>query len=59
MEVFIVAEPIGDTPELVGKEAEDFLNHMLDPPTEKQKELSKAMKSQRIVYFWDKPPKKE
>ena len=52
----IMAKPIGDTPVLYGKEAEDFLNHMLDPPTEKQKELSKKMKEQRIVYFWDEPP---
>ena len=55
----IMAKPIGDTPVLYGKEAEDFLNHVLDPPTEKQKELSKKMKEQRIVYFWDEHPKKD
>ena len=51
-----MAKPIGDTPELYGDEATEFLNHMLDPPTEKQKELAKKMKEQRIVYFWDEPP---
>ena len=51
-----MAKPIGDTPELYGDEATEFLNHMLDSPTEKQKELAKKMKEQRIVYFWDEPP---
>ena len=46
-----MAKPIGDTPELEGDEATEFLNHMLDPPTEKQKELSKKMKEQRFVPF--------
>lgn len=50
-----MAEPIGDTPILEGDEATDFLNHMLDPPSEKHKELSKKMNSQRIIYFWDEP----
>lgn len=36
-----MAKPIGDTPELEGKEASEFLNHMLHSPTKKQKELSK------------------
>lgn len=46
-----MARPIGDTPELYGDEAMEFLNHMLDPPTEKQKELSRKMKEQRFVPF--------
>lgn len=50
-----MAKPIGDTPVLYGDEATEFLNHMLDPPTEKQKELARKMKEQRIVYFWDEP----
>ncbi|MBQ6100122.1 MAG: hypothetical protein IJL02_09740 [Methanobrevibacter sp.] len=51
-----MAQPIGDTPVLEGDEATEFLNHMLDPPTEKQEKLKKEMNSQRIVYFWDEPP---
>lgn len=46
-----MAKPIGDTPELYDDEATEFLNHMLDPPTEKQKELSRKMKEQRFVPF--------
>lgn len=46
-----MAKPIGDTPVLEGDEATEFLNHMLDPPTKKQKELSKKMKEQRFVPF--------
>lgn len=46
-----MAKPIGDTPELEGKEASEFLNHMLDPQTKKQKELSKKIKEQRFVPF--------
>lgn len=53
-----MARPIGDTPVLYGDEATEFLNHLLDPPSEIQKEVSRRMKSQRIVYFWDEPPKK-
>lgn len=34
-----MAKPIGDTPELEGKEASEFLNHMLDPPTKKTKRI--------------------
>ena len=54
-----MAQPIGDTPVLEGDEATEFLNHMLDPPTEKQEKLKKEMNSQRIVYFWDEPPKQK
>lgn len=46
-----MARPIGDTPELHGKEAEDFLNSLDEPLTKKDKELIKRMKSQRIVRF--------
>lgn len=53
----MMATPIGTTPTLEGKEAVDFLNHMLDPPTEKQKELSRKIKEQRFVPLWSKPPK--
>ena len=31
----VMAKPIGDTPELVGKEAEDFLNSLNRPLTKK------------------------
>lgn len=46
-----MATPIGDTPVLYGKVASDFLNRMLDPPTEKEKELSKKIEEQRFVPF--------
>lgn len=36
-----MATPIGETPILYGKVATDFLNHILDSPSKKQKELSK------------------
>lgn len=53
-----MARPIGNTPVLEGKEAEDFLNSLDKPLTKKEKELIKSINSQRRVYFWDKPPKK-
>lgn len=46
-----MAKPIGSTPILYGEHATDFLNHMLDPPSEKQNELSKKMEEQRFVPF--------
>ena len=46
-----MATPIGETPILQGKAATDFLNHILDPPSKKQKELSKKMEEQRFVPF--------
>ena len=52
-----MAKPIGDTPALEGKEAAEFINKMFEPPSEKHKELARKMKTQRIVYFWDEPPK--
>ena len=51
MEVIIMASPIGNTPVLYGDEAAEFLNHMFDPPTEKQKEFSRKVKEQRFVPF--------
>ena len=54
-----MATPIGNTPALEGDEATEFLNHILDPPSEMQKRVSREMKKQRIVYFWDEPFKKE
>ena len=47
----IMAKPIGNTPVLEGKEAAEFINKMFEPPTEKQKELSKKIKEQRFVPF--------
>ncbi|MDO5832233.1 hypothetical protein [Methanobrevibacter sp.] len=52
-----MARPIGDTPILEGKEAEDFINGLGKPLTKKEKELIKEINSQRRVYFWDKPSK--
>lgn len=46
-----MAKPIGNTPVLYGDDATDFLNHMLDSPTEKHKELRKEMEEQRFVPF--------
>ena len=46
-----MATPIGETPILYGKAATDFLNHMLDPPSKKQKELSKKWKSKDLFHF--------
>lgn len=46
-----MATPIGETPILYGKAATDFLNHILDSPSKKQKELSKKMEEQRFVPF--------
>ena len=54
-----MATPIGDTPILEGKAAEDFLNGLDKPLTEKEKELFKEINSQRRVYLWDEGPKKE
>ena len=48
---------IRDTPELVGKQAEDFLNSLNKPLTEKEKKLFEEINSQRRVYLWDEGPK--
>ena len=46
-----MATPIGDTPILYGKEAEDFLNSLDKPLTKKEKELKKKRREQRFVPF--------
>ena len=46
-----MAKPIGDTPILEGKDAEDFLNSLNKPVTKKDKELIEKIKSQRHVPF--------
>ena len=46
-----MATPIGNTPELHGKEAEDFLNRLDKPLTEKEKKLIEEINSQRYVPF--------
>lgn len=38
-----MATPIDDTPILEGDEAVEFLNHMLDQPSEKQKRIRKKI----------------
>lgn len=47
-----MARPIGNTPELEGDEATEFLIRMYQLPTEKEKELSEKIKSQRKVLFY-------
>ena len=44
-----MARPIGNTPELVGDEANEFIERMFEPPTEKQKKMEEEMKKQRFV----------
>ena len=46
-----MAKPIGDTPVLSGKEAEDFLNSLNKPLTEKDKEFKKRLENVRKVSF--------
>lgn len=46
-----MASPIGDTPILYGKEAEDFLNSLDKPLTKKEKQMLKEMREQRFVPF--------
>ncbi len=46
-----MATPIGDTPILYGEDAEDFLNSLDKPLTEKELELKKRRKKQRFVPF--------
>lgn len=46
-----MAKPIGDTPILYGKDAEDFLNNLKKPLTKRQKQIIKEMKEQRFVSF--------
>ena len=44
-----MARPIGNTPELVGDEANEFIERMFEPPTEKQKKMKEEMAKQRFV----------
>ena len=44
-----MATPIGITPELEGKEAEDFLNGLGKPLSKRKKQIIKEMKEQRHV----------
>ena len=46
-----MAKPIGDTPTLYGKEASDFLNRMVEPLTDKDKEFKKRYDATRKVSF--------
>lgn len=46
-----MAKPIGDTPTLYGKEASNFLNRMVKPLTEKDKEFKKKYDAIRKVSF--------
>jgi len=46
-----MAKPIGITPTLYGKDAEEFLKKMKEPPTEKDKEIDERINKQRKVYF--------
>lgn len=46
-----MAKPIGDTPTLYGKEASNFLNRMVKPLTEKDKEFKKKYDATRKVSF--------
>ena len=47
----IMATSIGDTPELIGKYGEYFLNNLNKPLTQKEKELQKIRRKQRSVPF--------
>ena len=46
-----MAKPIGDTPTLYGKESSDFLNRMVEPLTEKDKEFKMRYDAARRVSF--------
>lgn len=46
-----MAKPIGDTPILYGKDAENFLNSLNKPLTKKEKELIEEINSQRHVHL--------
>lgn len=46
-----MAKPIGETPTLYGKEADDFIKKMNEPQTNEDKEFRKKCESQRIVLF--------
>ena len=46
-----MAKPIGDTPTLYGRQASDFLNKMVEPLTENDKEFKKRYDAARKVPF--------
>ena len=46
-----MAKLIGDAPTLYGKEASDFLNRMVEPLTDKDKEFKKRYDATRKVLF--------
>ena len=46
-----MATPIGETPVLEGKVAEDFLNSLNRPLTKKDKEFKKRLENVRKVSF--------
>lgn len=44
-----MARPIGNTPELVGDEANEFIERMFEPLTEKEKKVKERILNQRRV----------
>lgn len=46
-----MARPIGKTPVFEGEDAIAVLKKMKEPPTEKDKEFAKKIRSQRRVLF--------
>lgn len=46
-----MAKPIGKTPVFEGEDAIDVLKKMSEPPTKKDKEIAKKIRSQRRVSF--------
>lgn len=46
-----MAKPIGKTPVFEGKDAIAVLKKMSEPPTKKDKEIAKKIRSQRRVLF--------
>ena len=51
MEEKFMAKPIGITPTLEGKDAEEFLKKMGEGPTEKDKKIDEKINKQRKVFF--------
>lgn len=48
-----MAKPIAPTPTLYGKEAEDFLDRMMEPPSEEEKKFIKQLLKdfEKFNYF--------
>ena len=46
-----MARPIGITPTLEGKNAEEFLKKMEEPPSKKELEINEKIRKQRKVLF--------